>query len=96
MEGDRFEREELGELLKLFTALGVTVAVGITGFFFLGVRLDAWLAEAGWSAGGPGKICGLLLGLGLSVSWAYMRIARHLRKFERPPEEDGDGEHTAE
>lgn len=29
----RFAREEMGELLRLFSTLGVTVAVGIVGFF---------------------------------------------------------------
>jgi hypothetical protein len=80
----RFEREEMGELLKLFSALGITVAVGITAAFFAGVRLDGWLEGAGHRTYGMGKIAGLFLGLGLSVYWAYLRIARHLRKFEKP------------
>ena len=82
----RFEREEMGELLKLFSALGITVAVGITGFFFAGLRADKWLAEAGWRTYGLGKFAGLFLGLGLTVYWAYLRIAKHLKKYEKPPD----------
>ncbi len=83
----RFEREELGELLRLFSALGITVAAGIAGFFFIGVQADKWLAEAGRQSYGLGRIIGLLLGLGGTIYWAYLRIARHLRKFERRSEE---------
>jgi carbon starvation protein CstA len=82
----RFEREEMGELLKLFSALGITVSVGIVGAFFAGMRIDAWLAGAGWETYGAGKFIGLFLGLGFSVYWAYLRIAKHLKKFEKPPQ----------
>ncbi len=83
----RFDREEMGELLRLFSALGITVAAGIAGFFFLGVQADKWLAEAGLRSYGLGRIIGLLLGLGLTAYWAYLRIARHLRKFEQHSKE---------
>lgn len=86
----RFEREEMGALLKLFSALGITVAVGITGFFFAGVRVDKWLGEMGWRTYGLGKIGGVFLGLGLTVYWAYLRIASHLKKFEKPSAREGD------
>lgn len=90
----RFEREEMGELLRLFSALGITLAAGIVGFFFAGLKLDAWLTAAGLETHSLGKIAGLLIGLCLSVSWAYARIARHLKKFA--PEQDAgkkDGSH---
>ncbi len=84
--GDRrFEREELGALLKLFSSLGITVAAGIAGFFLAGLRVDAWLSGAGWRTYGLGKIFGLVIGLCLSVFWAYARIARHLKKFGKAP-----------
>lgn len=86
MESDngdrRFDHGELGDLLKMFSALGVTVAVGITVFFFIGLRADAWMAEAGWRMYGAGKIAGLLFGLGLTGYWSYLRIIKHLRKYE--------------
>ncbi|MCD8351532.1 MAG: AtpZ/AtpI family protein, partial [Planctomycetaceae bacterium] len=41
----RFAREELGELLRLFSGLGITVAVGIVGFFLLGLWVDRHLQE---------------------------------------------------
>lgn len=78
VEDARFEREEMGELLKLFSALGITVAAGIVGFFLLGVWAEKWI-------GGAGRIIGLVLGLGLGVGWGYLRIARHLNKYGRRP-----------
>ncbi len=84
-EDRRFDREEMGELLKLFSALGLTVAGGVAGFFYLGVRVDAWLAEAGRDTHGSGKIGCLFIGLGLSVGWAYLRIVKHLEKFTPRP-----------
>ena len=78
-----FVRNELGELLRLFTSLGITVALGITGFFLLGIHLDGRAAAAGIETRGAARILGILVGLFLSVSWAYMRISRHLEKY--PP-----------
>lgn len=79
----RFEREEMGELLRLFSSLGITVAAGIAGFFFIGLQADRRFGLAGW-----GKFCGLFAGLGLTLYWAYLRIARHLRRFEKPRAEE--------
>lgn len=86
----RFDREELGALLRLFSALGVTVAAGIVGFFLMGLWADGQLREMGWRTHGLPRLAGVLLGLGVTVYWAYLRIVRHLRTFESPP--DGDGE----
>ena len=77
----RFEREEMGELIKLFSSLGITVAVGILGFFVLGLWLDRKLVGMGYATGGMGRIVCLLAGLGLTLYWAYLRIVKHLRKF---------------
>ncbi len=90
----RFEREELGELLRLFSALGITLAACIAGCFLAGLKLDAWLAEAGWNTRGLGKVGGLVIGLAAGVSWAYLRIARHLKKFapDAGSAENGGGE----
>lgn len=77
----RFAREELGELLRLFSSLGITVAVGILGFFWLGIRIDGKLTELGWQTRNLGRIIGLLLGLCLSLYWAYLRIVKHLQKY---------------
>lgn len=79
-----FDRGEMGELLKLFSSLGVTVAFGITALFFIGLRADRGLVSFGLDTHGLGKFVGLFLGLGLTGYWAYQRILRHLRKFEKP------------
>ena len=77
----RFAREEMGELLRLFSALGVTVAVGIVGFFWLGLWVDRKVSDLGWRTYGVPRIVAVLFGVGVSVYWAYLRIARHLDKF---------------
>ncbi|MDR1535131.1 MAG: hypothetical protein LBU64_08555 [Planctomycetota bacterium] len=84
----RFAQEELGELLRLFTSLGLTVALGITGFFLLGRYLEGRIASLGVPAAGFGKIAGLLLGLFLSLFWSYTRIVRHLDKYAARPKND--------
>lgn len=89
----RFAREELGELLRLFSSLGLTVAVGILGFFWLGIRVDGKLTEIGWNTRNLGRIIGLLLGLCLSLYWAYLRIVKHLGKYgpdAKPESGDAD------
>lgn len=85
----RFAREELGDLLRLFSSLGLTVALGILGFFYLGIWTDGKLTALGWQTRNLGRIIGLLLGLGLSLYWAYLRIVAHLRKYD-PKKTDGD------
>lgn len=85
---NRFAREELGDLLRLFSSLGITVALGIVGFFLLGVWGERRLADWGYPTGKWLRVGMLLVGLGLSVYWAYLRIARHLEKYE----DDGGGE----
>ncbi len=88
----RFAREELGELLKLFSGLGVTVAVGIVGFFLLGLWADGRLREWGYQTRGIPRVAGVVVGVGLSLYWAYLRITRHLERFEpRRGEDDEDG-----
>lgn len=89
-DNQRFERGELGALLKLFSSLGITVAAGIVGFFLLGLYLDRKASAMGYETHGVPKIALLLLGVGLSVYWAYLRIARHLDKYEpkERPEDD--------
>ena len=89
-ENKRFAREELGELLKLFSSLGITVAAGIVGFFLLGMWVDRKLTEMGWVTRGVPRILLLLFGLALTIYWAYLRIARHLEKFERRRERDDE------
>ncbi len=78
---DLFGREELGDLLRMFSALGVTVAAGVTGFFLLGLWLEKKAVAWGYEVQGWLRIVFLLLGLGLSVYWAYLRIARHIDKY---------------
>lgn len=85
----RFAREEMGELLRLFSALGVTVAVGIVGFFWLGLWVDRKLSDLGWRTYNIPRIAAVLIGVGVSIYWAYLRIARHLDKFA-PRDEDSD------
>lgn len=82
-KNDNFAREELGALLRLFSALGITVAVGIAGFFFLGVYIDRKLSAMGYATRGLPRIGFLLFGLGMSIYWAYLRIARHLDKYDK-------------
>jgi hypothetical protein len=77
----RFAREEMGELLRLFSALGVTVAAGIVGFFWLGLWVDGKLNDLGWRTYGVPRIAGVLFGVVVSIYWAYLRIAKHLDKF---------------
>lgn len=89
LRNKRFAREELGELLKLFSGLGVTVTLGIVGSFLLGLWADRKLAEAGMTTYGLPRIIFLLGGLAMTVYWAYLRIARHLDKFENKT--DGKG-----
>ena len=86
----RFEREELGALLRLFSALGVTVAVGITACFLLGLWVDGQLRALGWRTYNVPKLGGLALGLGMTMYWAYLGIVRHLRKFEGDDRENRD------
>lgn len=96
----RFAREELGELLRLFSSLGLTVCAGILGFFWLGILADGKLTEIGWNTRNLGRIIGLLFGLALSLYWAYLRIVKHLRRFgpdstpshdAQSDTQDGDG-----
>lgn len=79
----RFEREEMGELLRLFSSLGITVALGILGFFLAGLWLDRWLAAEGWQTRGLPRIGGIVIGLFFTMYWAYLRIVKHLRKYEQ-------------
>lgn len=87
----RFAREEMGDLLRLFSSLGITVAVGILGFFLAGLWVDRRLGEMGWQTYGLPRIVAIFLGLGLTVYWAYLRIARHLKKYEPQEEEEKQG-----
>ena len=77
-----FHREELGALLRLFSSLGLTVGFGILGFFLLGLYFERKVGEWGWYTGGAVRIAFLLGGLAVNVYWAYLRIARHLNKFD--------------
>ncbi len=88
LANERFQREELGELLKLFSSLGITLAFGIVAFFLLGVWLDRRLPAWGYETRGLGRIVCLLFGLGMSVYWSYLRIARHLKKFDQGDKPD--------
>ncbi len=96
-KNERFQREELGELLKLFSSLGITMAFGIVAFFLAGMWVDRQLTGMGHPTRGAGRIVFLLAGLGMSVYWSYLRIARHLKKFDakdrdgkdQPPEDPG-------
>ncbi|MDR1519673.1 MAG: AtpZ/AtpI family protein [Planctomycetota bacterium] len=83
-QNERFAREELGALLRLFASLGLTVALGIIGFFFLGHYLDGKAGALGIETRGAMRLVFLLAGLTLSVHWAYRRIARHMDKYAPP------------
>lgn len=78
----KFAREELGALLKLFSSLGITVAVCILGFFWLGLYLDRKATEAGMATHGLIRVVFVIGGVAVSVYWAYLRIARHLEKYD--------------
>lgn len=82
LRNERFDRGELGALLRLFSSLGVTVAAGIVGFFLLGIYAERKAAEFGYPTGGVLRVAVLLVGLGLSVYWAYLRIVKHLDKYD--------------
>ncbi len=90
----RFEREEMGALLRMFSSLGITVAVGIVAAFLFGIWLDDKLVEMGYATRGAVRIICTLGGLGITLYWAYLRITKHLKTFERnadkDPEADGD------
>jgi hypothetical protein len=80
-QNDNFAREELGALLRMFSALGLTVALGVLGSFLLGVWAEKTLIRLDIVSGGWVKVVFMILGLGMSVYWAYLRIARHLDKY---------------
>lgn len=88
----RFAREELGDLLRMFSSLGLTVCAGILGFFLLGIWADGKLSAIGWQTRNLGRIIGLLIGLGLSLYWAYLRILRHLQKYDPKPDTENSGD----
>ncbi|MCC8167560.1 MAG: AtpZ/AtpI family protein [Planctomycetes bacterium] len=83
----------MGALLRMFSNLGITVAVGIVAAFLLGIWLDNKLVEMGYVTRGAVRILCTLGGLGLTLYWAYLRIIKHLKTFERnvekkPPADD--------
>lgn len=85
----RFMREELGALLKLFSSLGITVALGIVGFFLVGLLFDRYLKGRGMSTYGLPLVGCTLFGIALTIYWSYLRINKHLRHFApREAEED--------
>ncbi len=84
----RFQREELGALLKLFSSLGLTLTFGIVGSFWLGLYINKTLIRHGIQTRGVPVILFVLAGIALSIYWCYMRIARHLSKFEIPKTAD--------
>ncbi len=73
---DRGTPEEIAALLRLVGVLGLTMVLGISTFFGLGL-----LADRHFDLHGAGIITGLLAGIGLSLYWSYSRIARHLDRF---------------
>lgn len=84
----RFVREELGPLLKLFSSLGITITLCIVGSFLLGRYVNNILKNTGINTHGAPAVLFVLAGVGLAVLWAYMRIARHLKKFENHESDD--------
>ena len=77
---------EMMELLRLVGILGLTMVLGISTFFGLGLLAERYLALHG-----VGIILGLLAGVVLSLYWTYNRIARHLDRFapnhrNKPPQ----------
>lgn len=88
--GDPFTREELTALLKMFSSLGLVVTGCIVGFFLLGLYAARKAAEMGWGGGGALRAVFLLAGVALGVYWAYLRIVRHLDKYERRDRRDAE------
>ena len=84
----RFMREELGSLLKLFSSLGITITLCIVGSFLLGRYINSALEKAGVNAYGAPTIILVLAGIALAFMWSSMRIARHLQKFNNTDFED--------
>lgn len=83
---NRFAREELGDLLRLFSSLGITVGFGIVFFFWVGVWGEGKLLDFGYPVGKWLRLVMLLFGLCVSIYWAYLRICRHLEKYEKDDE----------
>ena len=77
----RFMREELGSLLKLFSSLGITIALCIVGSFLLGRYVNTMLENAGVHARGIPAVLIVVAGIALALLWSSMRIARHVQKF---------------
>ncbi|MDR3211612.1 MAG: hypothetical protein LBU79_06830 [Planctomycetota bacterium] len=86
-----FAGTELPALLRLFSGLGFTLALGIVGFFLLGLYVDRYLQGLGLATRGIVVVVFLLLGVGLSTYRSYLVIARHLEKYGR---KDGGKEGT--
>ena len=85
---EKFTREELGPLLKLFSSIGITLTLGIVGFFLAGSYIDKTLKKMEIATHGLPVIVAVLAGVGLSIYWCYMRIAKHLAKYETRDSDD--------
>lgn len=81
---NQLSRTEFGELLRLFSSLGITLAVGITLFFVAGHYADKFLAGREIKTFGLIRTFFIIGGVALSVYWCYLRIAKHLEKFDPP------------
>jgi hypothetical protein len=82
---DDREQREILKLLNLIGTLGLTVVLSILGFFLLGLWLGRHYGLGNWP-----MVAGLLLGIGLSFWWVYLRLTRELRRNSLPDEKTGE------
>lgn len=78
---EAFILRELGPLLRLFSSLGITLTLGIVGFFLLGRHCNRWLDEAGLKTHGAPGIALTLCGVAVSLYWCSLRIGKHISKY---------------
>lgn len=84
LANERFNREELGPLLRLFSSLGITLTVGIIVSVLVGLYLNRRLAEFEIDAYGLPGIAIIITGITISLYWCYLRIEKHMSKFSIP------------
>ncbi len=76
------ELKQLRSLLGISLSLGLGVAGSILAFFFAGLALDRYL-----HSGRIALVISLLVGIAVSVYWAYHRISRILARFDTAQDE---------
>ena len=74
-DNDAQERSELYGTLSLIGTTGLTIALGIIGFFLAGLYLSRR-----FQLGIAPVIIGVGMGVFISFFWVYRRLTKHLEK----------------